>query len=62
MEEIGVKLGGNILRRYKVIMDYPSDRVILEPNKPFHEPFAADASGLGRWVTINRQFTPGLSA
>jgi hypothetical protein len=46
MEEIGVNLGGNILRRFKVIVDYPGDRVILEPNKHFHEPFAADASGL----------------
>jgi PDZ domain/Aspartyl protease len=46
MEGIGVNLGGNILRRFKVIVDYPGDRVILEPNKHFHEPFAADASGL----------------
>jgi PDZ domain-containing protein/aspartyl protease len=46
MEDIGVNLGGNILRRFKVIVDYPGDRVILEPNQHFHEPFPADASGL----------------
>jgi hypothetical protein len=46
MEDIGVNLGGNILRRFTVIVDYPGDRVILEPNKHFHEPFVADASGL----------------
>ena len=46
MEDIGVNLGGNILRRFKVIVDYPRNRVILEPNTHFHDPFAADASGL----------------
>jgi hypothetical protein len=45
-EEIGVNLGGNILRRFKVIVDYPQHRVILEPNSSFHGPFPADASGL----------------
>jgi hypothetical protein len=46
MEEIGVNLGGNILRRFKLIVDYPHHRVILEPNRHFHESFSADASGL----------------
>jgi hypothetical protein len=46
MEDIGVNLGGNVLRRFKVIVDYPRSRVILEPNREFHAPFAADASGL----------------
>ncbi|HEY1575759.1 MAG TPA: aspartyl protease family protein [Terracidiphilus sp.] len=46
MEDIGVNLGGNILRRFKLIVDYPGNRVILEPNQHFHETFSADASGL----------------
>jgi len=46
MKDIGVNLGGNILRRFKVIVDYPGNRVILEPNSHFHDPFPADASGL----------------
>jgi len=46
MEDIGVNLGGNVLRRFKVIVDYPRNRVILEPNSHFHDPFPSDASGL----------------
>ena len=46
MAEVGVNLGGNILRRFKVIVDYPRQRVILEPNTRLHDPFPADASGL----------------
>jgi hypothetical protein len=46
MEDMGVNLGGNILRRFKLIVDYPHNRVILEPNRHFHEPFRGDASGL----------------
>jgi PDZ domain/Aspartyl protease len=46
MEDIGVNLGSNILRRFKVIIDYPQQRIILEPNSHFHDPFEADASGL----------------
>ncbi len=46
MADIGVNLGGNILRRFKLIVDYPHSRVILEPNSHFHESFRADASGL----------------
>lgn len=45
-ESLGVNLGGNILRRFTVIVDYPHGRLILEPNLHFQEPFAADASGL----------------
>ena len=40
------QLGGEILRRFKVIFDYPRGRMILEPNANFTDPFAADASGL----------------
>jgi len=46
MEDIGVNLGGNVLRRFKVIIDYFRNRVILEPNSHFHDPFPSDASGL----------------
>jgi hypothetical protein len=45
-DDLGVNLGGNILRRFKVIVDYPHQRVILEPNRHFRDPFPADASGL----------------
>jgi len=43
---LGVNLGGNVLRRFTVIIDYPGRRLILEPNSEFPEPFASDASGL----------------
>src|SRR5256886_12293984 len=46
MAEVGVNLGGNVRRRFKVIVDYPHQRVILEPNARLHDPFPADASGL----------------
>jgi hypothetical protein len=39
-------IGGLILRRFKVIFDYPRKRMILEPNKSFGEPFDFDMSGL----------------
>lgn len=41
-----VNLGGNALSRFTVIIDYVHHEVILEPNKHFAEPFAADASGM----------------
>ena len=46
MESMGVNLGGNILQRFSMIVDYPHKQVILQPNSQFHEPFPADASGL----------------
>jgi hypothetical protein len=46
MDNWGLNLGSNVLRRFKVIVDYPHQRVILEPNAHFHDPFPADASGL----------------
>jgi membrane-associated protease RseP (regulator of RpoE activity) len=46
MPAIGVNLGGNILRRFTVIIDYPGKTLILEPNSHLAETFAADASGL----------------
>jgi membrane-associated protease RseP (regulator of RpoE activity) len=41
-----VNMGGNILSRFTVTIDYIHHEVILEPNAHFAEPFAADASGL----------------
>ena len=41
-----VNMGGNILSRFTVTIDYIHHEVILEPNRHFAEPFAADASGL----------------
>ncbi|HEY2860490.1 MAG TPA: aspartyl protease family protein [Terracidiphilus sp.] len=46
MESIGVNLGGNLLRRFTVTIDYPGGTVVLEPNSHFADPFPADASGL----------------
>jgi PDZ domain-containing protein len=45
-ETVGVNLGGNVLRRFTVIVDYPNTRVILEPNEHIEDPFLSDASGL----------------
>jgi hypothetical protein len=39
-------IGGLVLRRFKVIFDYPHSRMILEPNKGFNEPFEFDMSGV----------------
>jgi PDZ domain len=43
---LGVNLGGNILRRFNVIIDYPHQELVLEPNSHLEDPFPADASGL----------------
>lgn len=39
-------IGGGILRRFKVIFDYSRQRMILEPNKHFAEPYEYDMSGI----------------
>ena len=39
-------IGGDILRRFKVVFDYSRTRMILEPNAHFSEAFEADMSGL----------------
>ena len=41
-----VNMGGNVLSRFTVTIDYIHHEVILEPNSHFDEPFPADASGL----------------
>lgn len=45
-EAISVNVGGNILRRFTVVIDYSRRAVGLTPNGHFSEPFASDASGL----------------
>jgi hypothetical protein len=39
-------IGGEVLRRFKVILDYAHQEMILEPGSDFSEPWAADTSGL----------------
>jgi hypothetical protein len=39
-------IGGDILRRFKVVFDYSRRRMILEPNSQFSEPYESDMSGL----------------
>jgi hypothetical protein len=39
-------IGGDVMRRFKVIFDYPHKQVIFEPSQAFEEPFEADMSGL----------------
>jgi hypothetical protein len=41
-----VNLGGNILSRFTITIDYFHHEVFLEPNSHFPEPFESDASGL----------------
>ncbi len=45
-EERDGSLGGEILRRFTVIMDYPSKQVILKKNNKFKDPFHYNMSGL----------------
>ncbi len=39
-------IGTDLLRRFTVILDYQSNRILLKPNAAFNEPFEADLSGL----------------
>src|SRR4029079_15504526 len=39
-------IGGDILRRFTVFLDYANKRMILEPHGGTSEPFEADMSGL----------------
>ena len=38
-------IGGEILRRFKIIFDYSREQMILEPNRYFPEPYEYDMSG-----------------
>ncbi|HEX8253988.1 MAG TPA: PDZ domain-containing protein, partial [Thermoanaerobaculia bacterium] len=44
--ELAGNLGGRVLRRFRVFVDYANDRILLEPNESLHEPFDYDMSGL----------------
>jgi predicted aspartyl protease len=39
-------IGGAILRRFTLFLDYQGKRMIFEPNAALHEPFEADMSGM----------------
>jgi S1-C subfamily serine protease len=39
-------IGGTILRRFTVFLDYQNKRMIFEPNATLHDAFEADMSGL----------------
>jgi membrane-associated protease RseP (regulator of RpoE activity) len=39
------QVGGEVLRRFRLILDYPRQRIILEPNEHLAEPVEADMSG-----------------
>ena len=40
------EIGGDILRRFKVIVDHARQRIILEPNALFAEPYQASLTGV----------------
>lgn len=39
-------IGGEIFRRFKVILDFSRTRMILEPNKSFNDPYNVEMSGI----------------
>jgi hypothetical protein len=39
-------MGGEVLRRFTVTLDYQSKRILLKPNAQFTEPYESDMSGL----------------
>ncbi|MBA3711787.1 MAG: aspartyl protease family protein [Pyrinomonadaceae bacterium] len=45
-EENDGVIGGEIFRRFKVILDYSCKRMILEPNKSFNGPYNVEMSGI----------------
>lgn len=45
-EENDGVIGGEIFRRFKVILDFSRKRMILEPNKSFNDPYNVEMSGL----------------
>lgn len=40
------RIGGQVWRRFKVILDYSRKQMILEPNANFSQPYEADMSGI----------------
>lgn len=45
-EENDGVVGGEIFRRFKVILDYSRKRMMLEPNKSFNEPYNVEMDGM----------------
>jgi S1-C subfamily serine protease len=45
-EKFDGTIGGELFRRFKLILDYSRRRVILEPNAHLNDPVEADMSGL----------------
>ncbi|HUQ33030.1 MAG TPA: aspartyl protease family protein [Pyrinomonadaceae bacterium] len=43
-------IGGEVFRRFRVIFDYSRQRIILEPNSSFPEPYEATMSGIHLWA------------
>ena len=39
-------VGAEVLRRFRVVLDYPHRRMFLQPNESIHEPFEFDMSGM----------------
>ena len=44
-EENDGLIGGEVFRRFKVILDYSRKRMILEPNKSFNDPYNVESGG-----------------
>ena len=44
-EENDGLIGGEIFRRFKVILDYSRKQMILEPNKSFNDPYDVESGG-----------------
>ncbi len=39
-------IGGSIIRRFNIIIDYPSEKLVLRPGRSFSDPFNTSLSGL----------------
>ncbi len=46
IDSLGGNLGTDVLRRFDVTFDYAAQRMVLEPNDSFDEPFVWDHAGL----------------
>jgi len=67
--ELAGNLGTRVLRRFTLFVDYPHDRVLLQPNASLDEPFESDMSGLALVAdgdafdrTVVRRVLPGTAA
>ncbi|HKR02181.1 MAG TPA: retropepsin-like aspartic protease [Pyrinomonadaceae bacterium] len=60
-EENDGLIGSEIFRRFKVILDYSRQRMILEPNESFKEPYELDMGALpfASPVSLTRHLTAG---